>query len=33
MADFNVAQCLMNGGGFSTDEMQDILSDTYSTVW
>ncbi len=27
MADFNVAQCLMNGGGFSTDEMQDILAE------
>ena len=27
MADFNVAQCLMNDGGFSTDEMQDILAE------
>ncbi len=26
MADFNVAQCLMNDGGYSTDEMQDILA-------
>lgn len=27
MADFNVAQCLMNGGSYSTDEMQDILAE------
>ena len=27
MAEFNVAQCLMNDGGFSTDEMQDILAE------
>ncbi len=27
MGEFNVAQCLMNDGGFSTDEMQDILAE------
>lgn len=27
MGDFNVAQCLMNDGSFSTDEMQDILAE------